>query len=131
MYTSQLAELGEIGLVSYVAVTGIHLDRGAAMHGRRTHRAAFHFVSLGLQLTVSALLLALAGCSTAPIADVLDLFCPGRFPANAKDGRGGVCIPQGGPAGGVLGGPPPGAMPLPPGALPPPAPPSAASPFPP
>jgi hypothetical protein len=106
------------------------------MHGRRTHRVPFHLVSLGLQLTVSALLLALAGCSTAPIADFLDLVSPGRFPANAKDGRGGVCIPQGGPAGGILGGPPPGAVPVPalplppggPGILPQPAPPTP-SPF--
>jgi hypothetical protein len=84
------------------------------MHGAQVYRCGFHLVSMGLQLTLSAVLLVAAGCSTAPIADFLDLVCPGKFPANAKDARGGVCIPQGGPAGGVLGGPPPGAVPVPP-----------------
>jgi hypothetical protein len=101
------------------------------MDGQRTNLPGFHFFSMALQLTAAALLLALAGCSTAPIADFLDLVCPGRFPANAKDPHGGVCIQQGGPAGGVLGCPPPGAVAIPalpvapggPGELPPPLPP--------
>jgi hypothetical protein len=101
------------------------------MDGQRTYRHGFHFFNMALQLAASALLLALAGCSTAPIADFLDLVSPGRFPANAKDPHGGVCIQQGGPAGGVLGSPPPGAVQIPavplgpagPGELPPPLPP--------
>jgi hypothetical protein len=43
------------------------------------------------------LLLLLAGCSTAPIADLLDFFSPGRFRAGQGTPYGGVCIPQGGP----------------------------------
>jgi hypothetical protein len=103
------------------------------MAGARTHFSTFHVVSLTVQLTASAILLALAGCSTAPLADLLDLCSPGQYPAKAKDPHGGVCIPQGGPAGGVLGGPPPvvpsGVVPVPkiapggPTDLPPPLPP--------
>jgi hypothetical protein len=98
------------------------------MDGKRTGKPTIHAVSLGLQLTASAILLIVAGCSTAPVADFLDLVHPGRFPAKAKDPHGGVCVPQGGPAGGVLGGPPPGVTPNPPtppgpGELPPPLPP--------
>jgi hypothetical protein len=84
------------------------------MDSARTHFSMFHVVGLTLQLTASAILLALAGCSTAPIADLLDLCSPGQYPAKAKDPHGGVCIPQGGPAGGVLGGPPPVPPPPPP-----------------
>src|SRR5436309_3174335 len=65
-----------------------------------------HVAALSLQLTITFVLLVLSGCSTAPVADLLDFFTPGRFPANTKDVSGGVCIPQGGPAGGVLGAPP-------------------------
>jgi hypothetical protein len=42
---------------------------------------------------LSLLLLLLTGCSTAPVADLLDYFRPGRIaPDNAA--RGGVCGPQ-------------------------------------
>jgi hypothetical protein len=106
------------------------------MDGQRTYLPGCHFFSMAAQLIASALLLALAGCSTAPIADFLDLVSPGRFPTNAKDPHGGVCIQQGGPAGGVLGGPPPGSVAIPavpltpggPGELPPPLPPPNAMP---
>jgi hypothetical protein len=77
--------------------------------------ASCHFV---VQLTLALVLLVLAGCSTAPIADMMDFFSPGRFPKDAKGVVGGVCIPQGGPAGGSIG-PPPGLI----GAPGPPAPP--------
>ncbi len=90
---------------------------------------------------------ALAGCSTAPIADLLDFFAPGRPPAVGPGTAGGVCVPQGTLPGGniaptsvlpptppgVLPGPPPGSVPAPPppgglpsqpppGIIPPPAP---------
>jgi len=42
------------------------------------------------------LLLLLAGCSTAPFADLLDFFSPGKFRAGQGAPYGGVCIPQGG-----------------------------------
>ncbi len=42
-------------------------------------------------------LLLLAGCSTAPIADLLDFFRPGRLEVGKTAPYGGVCIPQGGP----------------------------------
>jgi hypothetical protein len=74
-------------------------------------------LSFGLTTVV---LLALAGCSTAPIADIMDFWAPGRFPKDAKGVTGGVCLPQGGPAGGMLGPPQPLVAP-PPG---PPAPPA-------
>lgn len=93
------------------------------MAGKRNSWAAFHVLCLSLQLLASALLLALGGCSTAPIANLLDLCSPGRFPDKAKDMRGGVCIPQGGPPGGInVAPPPPGAVVVP-GDLPPPVPP--------
>jgi hypothetical protein len=79
--------------------------------------AEYHLWLLGLQLIAAGIMLGLAGCSTAPCADILDFCSPGRFPAKAKDTTGGVCIPQGGPAGGVLGGPPTGAV-IVPGAAP-------------
>jgi hypothetical protein len=111
------------------------------MHGRGLRLSTVHVIGLGLHLTASAIMLAVAGCSTAPIADFLDLCYPSRFPGKAKDPHGGVCIPQGGPAGGVLGGPPPGAVVVPPGGpvgpgpggptdLPPPLPPPGAVPLP-
>jgi hypothetical protein len=43
------------------------------------------------------LLLLLAGCSTAPLADLLDFFSPGKLRGDNTPPRGGVCIPQGGP----------------------------------
>lgn len=39
--------------------------------------------------------LSLTGCSTAPCADFLDWFSPGRLPANPGQPIGGVCRPQG------------------------------------
>jgi len=40
-------------------------------------------------------LLLLTGCSTAPIADVMDFFAPGTLPAEKTTPYGGVCLPQG------------------------------------
>ncbi|MCS6976326.1 MAG: hypothetical protein NZM31_04860 [Gemmatales bacterium] len=37
------------------------------------------------------LIVLLCGCSTAPVADVMDFFCPPRMPS--AGGRGGVCEP--------------------------------------
>jgi hypothetical protein len=88
---------------------------------------------LGLQLALAVVLVVLAGCSTAPIADIMDFWCPGRFPKDAKGAIGGVCVPQGGLAGGMLGPPQPSVTtprppappvgPYGPGEPPPPAPP--------
>jgi hypothetical protein len=47
-------------------------------------------------------LLLLAGCSTAPVADFLDLLSPGRIQIGKDNPYGGVCIPQGGPVGGPV-----------------------------
>jgi hypothetical protein len=66
-----------------------------------------------------------AGCSTSPVADILDMCSPGRLPPNTKGTTGGVCVPQGN-----FGGPPPPGDPVPKGPfgpagvgeLPPPAP---------
>lgn len=41
------------------------------------------------------LALCVAGCSTAPVADFLDWFAPGRIPQGAAETQGGVCAPQG------------------------------------
>jgi hypothetical protein len=41
--------------------------------------------------------LLLAGCSTAPIADLMDWVSPGRLRPGQVQPYGGVCIPQGGP----------------------------------
>ncbi len=41
------------------------------------------------------LLLVLAGCSTHPVADMLDYFAPGRLGRGEVLPYGGVCIPQG------------------------------------
>src|ERR1700722_1816282 len=68
----------------------------------------------------SLLFCVLAGCSTAPIANTLDFFCPGKMYPNTVTPYGGVAIPQGpilAPAPGlVIGG-----VPLPPGPSPVPA----------
>jgi hypothetical protein len=40
-------------------------------------------------------LLLLTGCSTAPIADVMDFFTPGSLPTEKTTPYGGVCLPQG------------------------------------
>jgi hypothetical protein len=78
------------------------------------------FCYLSFMFAVAVFLLVVAGCSTAPIADTMDFLFPGRFPANAKGVVGGVCVPQGGPAGGMLGAPGV-APPTAPGVLPAPA----------
>jgi hypothetical protein len=43
---------------------------------------------------LSLLFLLLAGCSTSPVADMLDYFRPGRIVADKSVPRGGVCGPQ-------------------------------------
>jgi hypothetical protein len=48
---------------------------------------------------LAAALLALAGCSTAPLADFLDFVAPGRLPPEKGQLYGGVCQPQGGTPG--------------------------------
>jgi hypothetical protein len=72
------------------------------------------------RITALSLLL-LTGCSTAPIADLLDFVRPGRITPGPAP-YGGVCIPQGGPVGAPVVAAPvlPG-----PGIPPPPAPPGA------
>ena len=60
---------------------------------------------------IAAVCLLLAGCSTAPVADLMDHFAPGRLP-QAPGYHGGVGTPQ--PAPPAVGLEPP---------LPPPAPP--------
>jgi len=68
------------------------------------------------------LLWALAGCSTHPVADVLDYFSPGRVGTNDVPPYGGVCIPQG-PIQPPLPAPGPDLVPGPaPSIIPPPAP---------
>src|SRR5438128_1348726 len=43
---------------------------------------------------LACLLLLVAGCSTAPVADVMDFFHPGRIAAGKGVSQGGVCGPQ-------------------------------------
>jgi hypothetical protein len=50
-----------------------------------------------MRRVVPLLLLLLAGCSTAPVADFLDFFFTGRPRQGDCAPFGGVCIPQGGP----------------------------------
>src|SRR5438105_2538451 len=68
-------------------------------------------------------MLLLAGCSTAPVADLLDWVKPGRISSEKTAPYGGVCQPH--PGGPVLGPGVPGGPPAPPpapiGAPPPPA----------
>ena len=52
---------------------------------RRSSLRRRHLIVLSVQLAATVLLLTLSGCSTAPFADMLDFFAPGRPPANAKD----------------------------------------------
>src|SRR5436189_2020982 len=64
-----------------------------------------------------ALLLS-AGCSTAPIADLMDYFKPGKLSPETTPPYGGVCVPR--PVGGVAANPVPPAFagapaPVPPG----------------
>jgi len=82
------------------------------------------------------LALLLTGCSTAPVADLMDLLYPGRLAPGTSAPYGGVCLPQGGPVApapvpavpGVPGPavplppPPPGAPGAPAVVVPPPAP---------
>ena len=49
-----------------------------------------------MRQAATAWLLLLTGCSTAPFADLMDYFHPGRVTGQAPP-TGGVCIPQGGP----------------------------------
>jgi hypothetical protein len=70
-----------------------------------------------MQRVCLVLLLGLAGCSTAPVADVLDFFRPGHMYKDEVQPYGGICGPQGA----VLA---PGAAPCPPVVPPPPMPPS-------
>lgn len=81
--------------------------------------------------------LLLAGCSTAPIADLMDRFKPGRVDSAQVAPYGGVCNPVPGVTPGAVAGvlPPGPALPLP--ALPPagapaivPSPPPGATPLP-
>jgi hypothetical protein len=91
------------------------------------------------------LLCLVAGCSTAPVADLLDFFRPGQLGQERTPPYGGVCAPApvGSPAGGaplpVVGSPVPapapispgGPAPVPPNPSPPPpgAPPASPSPL--
>jgi hypothetical protein len=43
---------------------------------------------------LSLLFLLLTGCSTAPFADLMDYFSPGRIAVDKTGPRGGVCGPQ-------------------------------------
>jgi hypothetical protein len=43
---------------------------------------------------VAVLMLFLAGCSTAPVADLLDYFTPGKLDQGKVAPYGGVCGPQ-------------------------------------
>jgi hypothetical protein len=97
-------------------------------------------------MCLSLLLAVLAGCSTAPIADMLDFFKPGRLEPATTPPYGGVCTPRpvGPPAPlpstlsapalpaapGALPGPAPTPLGAPPGALPAPAWPEPAAPLP-
>jgi hypothetical protein len=70
------------------------------------------------KLTTLALVL-LAGCSTAPVADFMDTFFPGKLSPGTAAPYGGVCQPQGAPiAPAAAPGVPPGPVP----AVPPPPP---------
>jgi hypothetical protein len=69
------------------------------------------------------LLLLLCGCSTAPVADLLDWLRPSHVEIGKTAPYGGVCVPQGGPIAPtpvpVIAGPPgPGLPPPPPGGVP-------------
>jgi hypothetical protein len=83
---------------------------------------------------IALLYLLSAGCSTAPVADLLDYFSPGHLRPETTAPYGGVCVPR--PVGGAVANPPGpaapfGAAPVPPasplapaplGPTPPPAP---------
>ena len=68
---------------------------------------------------LAALFVLIAGCSTAPIADLLDRLAPGRIEPEKAAPYGGVCQPQQTvppvPATAVLPGPPPTGGPALPG----------------
>src|SRR5438552_8567112 len=78
-----------------------------------------------------SLLPVMAGCSTTPVADMMDFFRPGRLDPGATAPYGGVCTPRPvAPPVPLVGslqpvlpavpGPPPGTGTVPPGSLPPP-----------
>jgi hypothetical protein len=93
------------------------------MDGRQSHSSNRHLAACAALALFATIVLVVAGCSNAPVADFLDFVSPGKFPANAKDASGGVCIQQGGPAGGVIIAPPvapPVAPPIAPPVAPPP-----------
>jgi len=61
------------------------------------------------------LLLLAGGCSTAPLADVLDFACPPRMPPPNTPSYGGVAIPQSAPPPAAIIQPPaPAVVPVPP-----------------
>jgi hypothetical protein len=69
----------------------------------------------------ACLLFLLCGCSTAPVADLMDWLTPSRMGPEKTPGYGGVCNPVGPPTAGAVV-PPPGAVVPPPGATPVPPP---------
>jgi hypothetical protein len=78
-----------------------------------------------MKYTYCTLLLCLAGCSTNPIADTCDYFCPGKMYPNKVAPYGGVNIPQGAivpPMPGLPGAIPLPGAPVPGGVVPPPLP---------
>jgi hypothetical protein len=106
------------------------------LYGRRFQ---FHFrhVRAGavMRRSLALFLLLLVGCSTAPLADLMDFFQPGKLSRAKTAPYGGVCVPRPlippgpvacPPAGPAVTGPavpPPAAVP-PPVVPPPPAPPT-------
>lgn len=65
------------------------------------------------RISLAVVLLALVGCSTAPLANFLDFFAPGRIPEGERNPFGGVCKPQGQVVGPPIIPPAPGAIPGP------------------
>ena len=65
-----------------------------------------------MKRTAALALVWLAGCSTAPVADLFDYFAPGQMSKGDTAPYGGVCIPQGGP---IVPAVPPMIAPPPPG----------------
>jgi hypothetical protein len=62
------------------------------------------------------LLLLAAGCSTAPLADLLDFACPAQMPPPNAPVIGGVAVPQSAPPAAAV--PPPASVPVPVPAIP-------------
>ena len=67
-----------------------------------------------MKAVVGLLLLLAAGCSTAPVADVMDFAFPPRMPPPGAPFVGGVGVPQAPPPGAVLQLPVPAVPPVPP-----------------